>query len=50
MAIERRVCGEARSVIDFEEIGVEFVVDHDVEPQYFVAHVVGEVIRVHVGN
>ncbi len=48
MAIEGGVCGEAGSVVDFEEVGVEFVVDHDVEAEYFEAHVVGKVVRVHV--
>ena len=46
MAIEGGVSGEAGGVVDFEEVGVEFVVDHDVEAQHLKAHVVGEVVGV----
>ena len=46
--IERGVGGEARSVVDFEDIGIEFMVQHDIKAQDFKAHVVGEVIRVHL--
>jgi hypothetical protein len=46
VAVERSVGCEAGRVVDLEEVGIEFVVDHDVEAQDLEAHIVGEVVRV----
>jgi len=48
--VQGGVCGEAGSVVDFQQVGVELVVDHHVKPQHLEAHVVGEVLRVDGGN
>lgn len=44
--IERSIRGEAGSIVDLQEVGVELMVKHDIEPQYFKAHVIGEIVRV----
>lgn len=44
--VKGSVCSEAGRVVDLQQVWVELVVEHDVEPQYLEAHVVGKVVGV----
>lgn len=50
VSIERSVSGEAGSVVDFNEVGSQLMVEHDIEAKDFKAHVIAEVVRVHIGD
>ena len=50
VSVERSVSCETGSVVDFEEIRIEFMINHNIKSQNFKAHVIGKVIRVHVGD
>lgn len=45
LVVEGSVGGEAGSMVDFDDVGFPFVVDHDVESQHVEAHGAGVVLR-----
>lgn len=45
-SVQRRISRKARRVVDFEQAWIQFVVDHDVEPENLEAHIICEVVRV----
>ena len=47
VSIEGSVGCEAGSIVNFEEVGVELMIDHDVKAQDLEAHIVGEVVWMH---
>lgn len=50
IAVKGSVCGEAGSIVDFKQGGIEFMVNHDVKSQDLETHIVGKVIWMDTGD
>ena len=45
--IKRSISSEARSVVNFQQVGSQLMIQHNVESQHLEAHVISEVVRMH---